>query len=209
MWTTGPLACVRSAGLTNGDSYSFTVTATNSLGTGAPRAPRTSVVPAVSVPAAPAGRRHAWRYRRHAHLDRTPERRARRSRATTSTRRRPRVKRITPRLSTAADPHPGHHHDGDGAHDRHEVLLHPEGRQPRRLLRASQPRSGRSRPASCRAHPPFAARRAGTAQPKSPGPRLRAAAALPSAATSHRGRLDAPPTGGRAAHGPPARSPAR
>ena len=54
LWTTGALTCTLS-GLTNGDSYSFTVTATNSLGTSVASVASNTVVPAVSVPAAPAG----------------------------------------------------------------------------------------------------------------------------------------------------------
>jgi predicted RNA-binding protein with TRAM domain len=50
-WTTGPLTCTVS-GLTNGDSYSFTVEATNALGTGAASTPSTTVTPA-TVPGAP------------------------------------------------------------------------------------------------------------------------------------------------------------
>jgi titin len=53
-WTSGPLTCVI-AGLTDGDTYSFTVTATNSLGTGVGSNPSNSVVPAPTVPSAPVG----------------------------------------------------------------------------------------------------------------------------------------------------------
>src|ERR1019366_2483653 len=53
-WTTGPLTCTF-AGLTNGDSYTFSVTAKNSLGTSASSAASNAVVPAVTVPSAPTG----------------------------------------------------------------------------------------------------------------------------------------------------------
>jgi titin len=50
-WTTGPLSCIVS-GLTDGDSYSFTVTATNSVGTSPPSTASSAVVPALSAPLA-------------------------------------------------------------------------------------------------------------------------------------------------------------
>ena len=50
-WTTGPLTC-SATGLTDGDSYSFTVTATNGVGTGASSGVSNSVTPA-TVPGAP------------------------------------------------------------------------------------------------------------------------------------------------------------
>ncbi|HUD69445.1 MAG TPA: fibronectin type III domain-containing protein, partial [Acidimicrobiales bacterium] len=46
-WTTGPLSCTVS-GLTNGDSYTFTVTATNGTGTGPASSPSSAVVPATT-----------------------------------------------------------------------------------------------------------------------------------------------------------------
>jgi hypothetical protein len=54
VWSTGPLTCTVS-GLTNGDSYTFTVTATNSLGTGAASSASSAVVPAVTAPGVPTG----------------------------------------------------------------------------------------------------------------------------------------------------------
>jgi hypothetical protein len=44
-WTTGPLSCTV-LGLTNGDSYTFTVVATNGAGDGPPSLPSNAVVPA-------------------------------------------------------------------------------------------------------------------------------------------------------------------
>jgi titin len=53
-WTSGALSCT-TTGLTNGDSYTFTATATNSLGTGVASSASSSILPAVTAPAAPAG----------------------------------------------------------------------------------------------------------------------------------------------------------
>ncbi len=50
-WTSGPLFCTVS-GLTDGDSYTFTVSATNGVGTGGASAPSNAVIPA-TVPGAP------------------------------------------------------------------------------------------------------------------------------------------------------------
>ena len=50
-WTTGPLTCTVS-GLTNGDSYTFTVVATNGVGDGPPSLPSNAVVPAAPPTAA-------------------------------------------------------------------------------------------------------------------------------------------------------------
>ena len=50
-WTAGPLDCTVS-GLDNGQAYTFTVTASNAAGSGAPSAPSTAATPA-SVPDAP------------------------------------------------------------------------------------------------------------------------------------------------------------
>jgi hypothetical protein len=56
MWTTGPLTCTVT-GLTNGTSYTFKVTATNSVGTGLPSSSSNAVTPTSSpsatVPGAP------------------------------------------------------------------------------------------------------------------------------------------------------------
>ncbi len=52
-WTTGALDCTVS-GLTNGDPYTFTVTATNGVGTGPSSTPSSAVTPATD-PAAPTG----------------------------------------------------------------------------------------------------------------------------------------------------------
>ncbi|MGA3147456.1 MAG: HD domain-containing phosphohydrolase, partial [Acidimicrobiales bacterium] len=52
-WTTGPLTCTVT-GLTNGDTYSFTVWATNSVGVG-PSSPASNPVTPLTVPWAPSG----------------------------------------------------------------------------------------------------------------------------------------------------------
>lgn len=51
VWTTGPLTCTV-FGLSVGDSYTFTVTATNGIGTGSPSATSNAVTPA-AAPSAP------------------------------------------------------------------------------------------------------------------------------------------------------------
>jgi hypothetical protein len=53
-WTSGILSCALT-GLTDGDSYSFGVTATNSVGTSVASVASTAIVPALSVPSAPGG----------------------------------------------------------------------------------------------------------------------------------------------------------
>ena len=53
-WTIGALSCTM-IGLTDGDTYAFTVTATNSLGTGIASGPSNSIIPAPTVAAAPTG----------------------------------------------------------------------------------------------------------------------------------------------------------
>ena len=50
-WTTGPLTCTVT-GLTNGDTYSFTAAATNSVGPG-PDSPTSNPVTPATVPGAP------------------------------------------------------------------------------------------------------------------------------------------------------------
>ena len=52
-WTSGPLSCAVT-GLTNGTAYSFTVTATNGVGTGSSSAASSKVTPA-TAPGAPTG----------------------------------------------------------------------------------------------------------------------------------------------------------
>ena len=52
-WTTGPLTCAVT-GLTNGDTYSFTVRATNSVGLG-PSSPASDPVTPLTVPGEPSG----------------------------------------------------------------------------------------------------------------------------------------------------------
>ncbi|MGA3149337.1 MAG: fibronectin type III domain-containing protein, partial [Acidimicrobiales bacterium] len=52
-WTTGPLTCTVT-GLTNGDTYSFIVWATNDIGLG-PSSPDSNAVTPVTVPGAPSG----------------------------------------------------------------------------------------------------------------------------------------------------------
>lgn len=51
---TSTLSCTVQ-GLTDGTSYTFTVTATNSIGTGAPSAPSNSITPTTTIPDAPTG----------------------------------------------------------------------------------------------------------------------------------------------------------
>jgi len=53
-WTSGALSCTV-GGLTNGDSYTFSVTATNSTGTGVASSTSSAVVPAITMPSVPVG----------------------------------------------------------------------------------------------------------------------------------------------------------
>jgi hypothetical protein len=53
-WATGPAGPITVPGLLNGRSYTFTVTATNAVGTSAPSAPSNAVVPS-ALPGAPTG----------------------------------------------------------------------------------------------------------------------------------------------------------
>jgi predicted RNA-binding protein with TRAM domain/YHS domain-containing protein len=53
-WTSGALTCTVT-GLTDADSYTFTVKASNSLGTGAASTASSAVVPVLTVPSAPTG----------------------------------------------------------------------------------------------------------------------------------------------------------
>jgi large repetitive protein len=53
-WTSGPLSCIVT-GLTNGDGYTFTVTATNGAGTGSASDPSGPVTPQATAPDVPTG----------------------------------------------------------------------------------------------------------------------------------------------------------